>query len=39
MPNATPEAAPLSRRVEIHLAAAQSPDAFEIWHMALAEMF
>jgi AraC-like DNA-binding protein len=39
MPNATPEAAPGSRRVEIHLAAAQSPDAFEIWHTALAEMF
>jgi AraC-like DNA-binding protein len=32
-------AVPPQRRVEIHLAAAQAPDAFEIWHSALAHMF
>jgi AraC-like DNA-binding protein len=39
MPNATPEAAPFSRKVELHLAAARSPDAFAVWHSALADMF
>jgi AraC-like DNA-binding protein len=30
---------PSQRRAEIHLAAAQSQDAFDIWHAALAPMF
>jgi uncharacterized protein with beta-barrel porin domain len=27
------------RKVALHLAAAQSPDAFDVWHSALSHMF
>jgi hypothetical protein len=37
--NAASANPPSQRRAEIHLAAAQSPDAFDIWHAALAPMF
>jgi hypothetical protein len=35
--NGTEAAPPL--KVELHIAAAQSRDAFDIWHAALADMF
>ena len=42
MPHADRQAAArqtVARRVELHLAAAQVPDAFAMWHAALAGMF